>query len=467
MRRYISPLCLLFLAALLFASCLSTDEEEVTLYDDIAITEFQVTSAKIYKHTTSSTGVDSVYVVTDETVADYPFYIDQLRGTIYNVDSLPQGTDARTLLCSYSTKNNGMVYIENASRDSMKSFQTTDSTDFTLPRYARVYASDARSYRSYQISVNVHKENADSFQWKRLADNSSIASLGSMRAVNLTGRILVLGKEGNNTVIYSTGAADGNSWEKAAVAFGSEAYNNVVVKNDTLFVLDNGTLKITKDGTTFTDFAAATDIKQLVGGCTTELYAINNNNTLLVSPDGGKTWQADVIDEDASLLPTRDITYSYSAFKGNENTDYVILAGNRSVDTYPSDSTAAVWRKIVDYSGESRVGKWAYMDVDDTNLYPLPRLSALTVFNYGSSVLAFGGAGIGSCHKTPYSQIYESRDGGITWKNNSAYAFPKGFDAGATTSCAAVTDGSNNIWIVCGGTGQVWRGKLNGMAWNK
>ena len=27
------------------------------------------------------------------------------------------------------------------------------------------------------------------------------------------------------------------------------------------------------------------------------------------------------------------------------------------------------------------------------------------------------------------------------------------------------TDDDNFIWVVCGGTGQVWRGRLNRMGW--
>ena len=83
MSKNIGHLCLLFAAATLLVSCLDTDyTDDVTLYDDIAITQFQITSAKITKHTTSSTGEDSTYVVDDQSVADYPFYIDLLKGEI-------------------------------------------------------------------------------------------------------------------------------------------------------------------------------------------------------------------------------------------------------------------------------------------------------------------------------------------------------------------------------------------------
>ena len=142
MRKYISTLCLLLSAAFILPSCMNEDEVSVTLYDDTAITGFHITSAKITRHTLSSKGEDSTFIITDETVSRFPFSIDHQRGEIYNVDSLPLGTDAEKLLCAYYTKNNGYVLIENVLNDSVKYFSTTDSTDFRVPRYVQVHASD-------------------------------------------------------------------------------------------------------------------------------------------------------------------------------------------------------------------------------------------------------------------------------------------------------------------------------------
>ena len=99
MSNKIGRACLLLMAALLFVSCLDDDyTDDITLYDDNAITQFNLTTAKLTVHTTTSGGEDSTYVIHTETVADYPFYIDQLKGEIYNVDSLPKGIDkARSL----------------------------------------------------------------------------------------------------------------------------------------------------------------------------------------------------------------------------------------------------------------------------------------------------------------------------------------------------------------------------------
>lgn len=467
MSKNIGHLCLLFAAATLLVSCLDTNYTDgVTLYDDIAITKFQITSANITKHTTSSKGEDSVYVVTDESVANYPFYIDQLRGEIYNVDSLPVGVDATKLLCEVSTKSNAMVFIENETRDSLKTLSSTDSIDFTNARYLRSYASDAKSYKSYKVTVNIHRESGNEFRWSRLADNASIASLEGMRMAEVGGKMLLFGLEGGSTVVYSTALDDGNSWAKGQMSFDAGAYENMVQKGDTLFVLDGTALYYTTDGSAFNAVQGVSAPQRLLAAGTTELYGFGADGQIVASVDGGRTWSDDLVDSPADVLPAEDISSCTAPYVYVDSTDYVMLVGNRSSESFASDSTAVVWRKIVEYSKNSRKGKWIYMEPDSRDKYQLPRLDGLVVLGYGESKLALGRGGKGACSVAPFNQIYESRDGGITWLYNPSYVYPDGFDKTATSFAAAV-DPYNNIWIVCSGSGQVWRGRLNSMGWEQ
>ena len=56
-----------------------------------------------------------------------------------------------------------------------------------------------------------------------------------------------------------------------------------------------------------------------------------------------------------------------------------------------------------------------------------------------------------------------SKDGGINWRKSSLYTFPTGFNS--TAVFGATVDNQQNIWMVCGGSGQVWRGRLNRLGW--
>ena len=204
-------------------------------------------------------------------------------------------------------------------------------------------------------------------------------------------------------------------------------------------------------------------IKQLLGGCSTEQYALSTDNMLMVSRDEGATWQEDLLDEDASLLPVQDLSLTSYEMDYAEDTEYVVLVGNRSTDSYPQEKTAMVWRKIVDNGALAPQGRWTYVTPSSNNPYLLPRLKNLSIVKYDDGILAIGGAGIGGATQTPWSQFYQSRDNGITWKYNSTYQLPAGFNYDAT-KVKLETDGKT-LWLYCSGTGQVWRGQLNKLGW--
>lgn len=464
MKRYFSHLCLLLSTVFIFASCLDEDTTEVTLYDDIAITAFGISSAKIYKHTTSSTGADSIYTDMDGTVSYYPFHIDHLRGEIYNTDSLPLGIDASKMLCTYSTMNSGIALLENITGDSVAILSTTDTIDFSAPRYVRVHSMDNSASRRYKITVNVHHEDGDTFKWNRLADFAPTTALSGMNAVNAGGRMLLFGTDGNSTKIYSTAISDGNTWEEANTVMGPDAWRNVALSGDgRLYVLDGSTLLASDDnGSSFSPVAQTSGISRLLGGSTTALYGLGTAGDILFSEDGGQTWLTDITGDDMSWMPAEDISFCCTPFRYNASTDYLLLAGNRTAADHPEDTHAVVWRKISEYAPDGKAGQWIYMTMDDTDIYPLPRMSGLTVMGYGNSLLAMGNSdadGNGG-------KIYESRDGGITWKTSASYPMPENLNLG-NAAFAAATDADNNIWIVCGGTGEVWRGRLNKMGWTR
>lgn len=464
MRIKFCSLCALLVAALGFTSCLSSDDEEVTLYSDTAITSFYISTAKIYSTTTSSTGGDSTYYTTNSSMSDYPFYINQLSGEIYNTDSLPSGTDLTKLLCSYGSKNSGLVYIENLAGDSLKYLSTTDSTDFSAPRYLRVYATDGSGYRRYTVTVNKHKEEANTFAWNAVATNDNFKTATGLKAVDLLGSPLVFCSDGSSTTVYSSAQTDGATWNAVYSGLGSEAYKNVASVGDVVYVLDNGTLMKTTDGTNYTTINSTNTPSRLLGASMTQMFGLSADGTLMVSTDNGQTWQADDVDSGKELLPTSDITLCTTAYSGVDNADYVVLAGNRELTVDSASRNAVVWTKIVERDDNSETNSWNYIETDSVQQYALPRLADLNVFAYGDRLIAYGGAGMGKCTKAAYSAFYDSRDGGITWKHNATYDLPSTFDT-TTTTTSAVVDSNNRIWIVCAGSGQVWRGKLNSIDW--
>lgn len=462
MRKFLTPLCVLLTSAFALVSCLGDNEMEVTgLHDDCAITSFSIQTAQLYIHTTSSKGEDSVYVINGNSMADYKFSIDHAAGLIYNADSLPMNVNAARLICSYSTKNSGTVYIQNMENDTIRFFSMADSTDFSKERVLHVYSSDFTAMRKYTVKVNVHKQDGDAFTWKHHADHGDIAALKAVKTYVLGDKQIVLGSDGTATRMYTAALSEAQTWTSADVALGQEAWSNAVVKNDTLFVLDGTTLRISTDAATFAEQAQTDGISRLLGGCSSELYALSAAGSILVSADGGKTWRDDTLDDDKTLLPTMDIASTYTTFKYGDDAEIVVLVGNRNITNYLNDRGAVVWRKIVE---KGRAAKWAYMgSTDEDNIYLLPRMTGISAFYYDGALLACGGPLAGST-ATINTQFYQSRDGGITWKKASLYVFPEVFNGNATSLAAAV-DKENNIRLVAGGTGQIWSGRLTRLGW--
>ena len=268
MRRFFRPFCLLFTAAMFMASCLNSDNDTVTYYDDAAITAFSLSNAKITRHTKSSTGEDSTYIEISSDVANYPFVIDQIKGEIYNVDSLPLGTDPTKILCNYSTKNNSYAGIKSLKSDSIAYFNTADSIDFSSPREVSVYSSSGVNVKKYKITVNIHKEKADSFVWKQMPDSRELASLKDMKAYNLNGEIVVLGTDGQKTRVLTINASNGRTFTDTGITLETNSYNNAVVFNNELYVIDNGTLKTSKDAKSYDIVTDSPEVIQLLAAST-------------------------------------------------------------------------------------------------------------------------------------------------------------------------------------------------------
>ncbi|MGN0281217.1 MAG: DUF6242 domain-containing protein [Prevotella sp.] len=465
MRRQFYSLCMLLMAAISMASCLNSEDDTV-YYDDAAITSFSLTGAKMTMHTTASTGDDSTYVDFTTDVASYNFVIDQLNSRIYNVDSLPAGTDPTKVICSYSTKNNSYAAIKSMTSDSLTYFSTSDSIDFSQPRVVSVFSTSGLNKKDYTITLNIHKETADSFQWKQYPDCIAMTELADMRSYSINGSIVVMGTSGRGTRTFVMTPAKELHFNEVSSDLGAEAYRNGVVNGNILYVLDGQTVKKTTDAINYTVVADDVPIRRLVAASSKEIYGLTADNAFMVSTDGCLTWTSEEMDSESRYVPREDLSFVCFDNKNNKNTQNVIVVGNRPEAGSGTDSLAVVWRKIVENDIDSKTGKWAYLNYDSSSKSPLKSLHGLSLVIHGDYIFALGGKGIDGCNESAYSAIYVSKDGGLSWGNVEGIAYPKGFDTSAS-AMSVCTDADNYIWITLNKTGQVWRGRLNEVAWQK
>jgi len=160
----------MLVAVLMLPSCLGSDDD-VTVYDDVAITSFTLGTLNRYVTKTLSDGSDSTYKVTYAGSA-YKVAIDQMGFRIFNVDSLPVGTDVKHVVCTMVTRNNALITIKSMTSDSLFTYSSTDSIDFSQPRTFRVFSTDGLYYRDYVVSISARQYAAGSLLWTAMGNTA-------------------------------------------------------------------------------------------------------------------------------------------------------------------------------------------------------------------------------------------------------------------------------------------------------
>lgn len=457
-RRFLPPL-MLCSVVLLFASCLSDNDDERMGHDDAAIIAFSVKNVKRLVHTKSSKGADSTYITTFA-ASDYRFYIDQINRVIYNPDSLPLGVDASKVVATISAKNAGVIAIKSAKSDSVKYFNSADSLDFTKPRQVIVYNNSGTGMNTYTVHVNVHQQDGDTFIWNSQTKNEpKLGELTAMRLLANGENLYVFGNKGSEAKIYTAARKAADRWQEIMpnIQLASDFYRNVVLQDNTFYGYHDGQVVKSTDAKNWS-VVSTIALKQLVGASDAKLYALTENHEILVSTDGGATWTTETMSPSNALLPEADLNFVAQPSKTNMGANQLFMAGT-------TDKRVAQWGKLEENDEKAENQPWTSYTPSAGNRFALPNLTNLQVVKYGDALVAMGGAGKGeSSGVKAFSQMYGSVDGGLTWKKHATLVFPNGFHS-SETSFAMATDADHYLWMVCGKTGQVWRGRLNKLGW--
>lgn len=407
MKKIFNALYVMLAALLTLTSCLGSSEDETVLYSDMAITAITLGTLNKYTETTSSTTGNDTIIKSTMTGSAFSMTIDQLGNRIYNQDLLPLGTDLKhVLISSISTKNNGIVTIKSPTSDSIRIFSTTDSIDLSYPRVFRVFSSNLEDYRDYTVELKIDETSNLSFGWKKMDTRADLAGWS----------------------------------DKHLVAFGDSVCLvdcQVVAKDSYAFRLDGTSIEYSDDMTNWA-VMGSDNLKQLLGMGTKGLFALSNDGKMKRSDDNGATWQEETLDEAATLLPVSDVAMTSFDYAPIDSADFLLMVGTDAA------GQMQVWRKINQYGGPIKGGKWVYMPVDNTNTFVLPQLKQLSMAYYNGRILVLGNDNI----------IYESRDQGITWFASMTYTIPASLTGSYVTMAS---DSKNRLWLVTD-TGELWRG---------
>lgn len=467
MKRIIFPLVTLMASVLLCSSCLNSDDDYV-YNDDAAITAFTLGNINQTFHCKTKDGLrDSSYVKSVD-YSDAVINIDHLKAQIFNTDSLPYGVDLTKVLATVSTRNSGSVGLKNVDSDTLKLFTSTDSVDYTKPRQLYVYSNSGKTTRVYTVTLLAHQQDGDKFAWTRLDGNNTqaagISALKDMRLVALGGkRLLLAGTDGHATRLFTSD--DGKTWSETTTAetLDADAYAHIASDGQQAWMCSAGQLYTTTDGTLWAHTPAPA-IKHMVAVCGTQLFAYSQEGALTRSTDNGASWTAEPVDtDDDAFLPTQHMAAAVSAVGTNKGVYRIVMAGSRDNNAYAADTADVVWSKIIDADSDQQ--QWTcHYGADSYATYRLPRLANMQMASGKWGLVAFGGKGVGACDKPAQQCFWNSADNGMTWKPDTIATLPEGFSTNAE-ACAFTIDADNYVWLVCGATAQVWRGRLNKLGW--
>lgn len=451
MKRKFFAFIALITATLSLSSCLSSDETTVEYTHDTAITAFSLGS--LDRYTKTKAGKDTL-LKANVTGSDYKFYIDQAQRLIYNVDSLPCGVRDTAILATISSKNSSPILLMDINKpDSVAAYySSSDSINFSKPRFIRVYSSDYSAYAEYKVTVNVHKELPYEFKWHELAQNNSqLAAFSDLKAVACGDYIYVFGKTAEGTKVLKSAINNGSAWSSITmnVSLSSDAYQSAVALDGELYISDGGKVYASADAKTWALVSENADVKQLIGASSKNLYAYNTAAGISVSKDKGVSWEQEKLDTDKAYLPTQNISMNVAGVLSAKDVENVMLLGTR--DKVLKDTVATTWLRTVDDANED--GQWNYLEIENNKSGKMPWLDQVITCAADTGFVALGSNG----------KWYKSQNAGLTWKQDAMVVLPAKFAAeGRFAFCR---DNKHYYWIIR--NGYVWRGRFNIDGWSK
>lgn len=452
MKRKFFAFIALITATLSLSSCLSSDETTVEYTHDTAITAFSLGS--LDRYTKTKAGKDTL-LKANVTGSDYKFYIDQAQRLIYNVDSLPCGVRDTAILATISSKNSSPILLMDINKpDSVAAYySSSDSINFSKPRFIRVYSSDYSAYAEYKVTVNVHKELPYEFKWHELAQNNSqLAAFSDLKAVACGDYIYVFGKTAEGTKVLKSAINDGSAWSPIMMneSLSSDAYQSAVALEGKLYISDGGKVYASADAATWTLVSGNADVKQLIGASSKYLYAYTAAG-ISVSKDKGASWEQEKLDTDVDYLPTQNISMNAAGVLSAKDVENVMLLGTR--DKALKDTVATTWLRTVDYANED--GQWNYLEIENNKSGKMPWLDQVITCAADTGFVALGSNG----------KWYKSQNAGLTWKQDKMVVLPAKFATATEGRFAFCRDKQHYYWIIR--NGYVWRGRFNIVGWSK
>lgn len=413
-KNHIILLILLF--AVVATSCKKDkDDDSSTIVYSVSTTNTLVSSFSLQANTNVLANLDSVH-----------FTVDPVRNQIYNVDSLPAGTNVSHLLTKLTFKSSvGTVkYYLTYSKDGVVKRDTitytsssTDSLNFTGTAILEVNSYDGTMTRRYDIHVNVHQSDPDSLSWPLSArrDLPGAADDNTAQRTVLRGDEIACLLQTANDYRLSLTRDPSGSWITTTLSLGFEPdVNSFAASDDAYYLLDTaGELYTSTDGLSWT--TTGTHWLRIIGGYGGRVLGITaDENPLLDEFPRRDGFTATAVPAD---FPISDLSQLVLSEHKWTVAPQAVMVGGMLAD-------GTVGHKTWGYDGNT----WACINSENDTLPALRGVTLITYYTYDVSSanykatkqptwLVMGGfKADGTANRTTYM----SRNQGITWSEASS-----------------------------------------------
>lgn len=446
----------LFITACIITSCLEKDIVEYELSQNASITAFSISDINT-QYTKFIDGKDSI--LTDTVLGeDYPFTINQQAGVIYNADSLPVGTDVSKVKVDITADTQGIFIV--ASTDSL--WVEEDSLNFEKPIQFKVLSETGVFGRIYVAKINVHQQNPDSLVWNKINTNFP-TEVQKQKAVFANNQIFVFTEQASQVAVtmMEVGTNEWTALQNIDIPVKAD-YTSAMVWDGQFYMLAENQLYTSSNGLNWNKVETEQSIKQLTAGMALEagkkLIGIDMENQYIESEDGMNWNTFESIPEG---FPTQNVSFAAYPLATNASLARIVVMGNNQSAT---DSYTPTWFQLGTEQG------WSALNTD-ADSYNCPNLENISMIHYNNQLYAFGGPDKNDETIEAFGHLYSSIDNGITWeKKTELVMFPQEFtqlyqQAGGNYSWAI--DQDDFLWIMWSQTGEVWRGRINELGFDK
>lgn len=438
----------ILLWVLMLSSCLDSNTTQIDQSKDAQIYSFSLTSA-----------TDS-----NNYFNDVKFSIDQIKGQIFNRDSLPYLFDVDSVMVSISSGQSALfsnITFNLRDSDSTYTWNSKDSVATHRLKSIETTAEDGKTKMKYDIKINIHQQDPYIINWDLMASDYFNASpIESQKTILMGDKFITYYKSMGQVRASAANIESAGVWGPVVVAglpavvdllsiVSIESENSSIV-----YVLDNNKkVYASTDGMLWSEVDADYTVEAIYGnlpfitGEYATLVAINVDGDIKFATTTDFS-SFDIMNNIPAGMPLSGFSAESLNNPSVYSAKYIILYGGVDVEGKTNKKIWIVQNKDEDIK---TIAESLPMEVDDAQLFLYDEKVYIMVSEGGEN------------------KLYSSKNYGLNWTSdgeNQSVAEEMSFRRGASV----ISDSDNFIWIFGGKSinqSQIvdaWRGRLNKLA---